>query len=82
MYPEAMRGLVDEHGVRALGRWFTDEVIYCVLRAPSLRPFCRHPTDHNLPCDDVHPIAGTDTEIVRAAITELWPGDQRIEIAS
>ena len=48
-----------------------------MLRAPSPQAFCRHHTEHNLPCDDVHPIAGADMDLVRAVIAELWPGDQR-----
>ena len=35
MHREAMRGIVDPHGVQPLGHWVTDRVIYCVLRAPS-----------------------------------------------
>jgi hypothetical protein len=38
--------------------------------------------EHGLPCDDVHPIAGADMDLVRAAIAELWPGDQRVRVAS
>jgi hypothetical protein len=82
MYLEAMRGLVDKHGVQPRGCWFTDGAIYCVLQAPSLQAVCRHHTDHNLPCDDVHSIAGADMAIVRAVIAELWPGDQHVTVAS
>jgi Protein of unknown function (DUF4242) len=82
MYLEAMRGLVDEHGAQPLGYWLTDGAIYCVLRAPREEAFCRHHADRGLPCDDVHPIAGADMDIVRAVIAELWPGDQRVRVAS
>jgi hypothetical protein len=77
LYLEAVQGLVDKHGAQPLGHWLADEVIYCVLRAPSREAFCRHHADHGLPCDDVHPIAGADMDLVRAVIAELWPGDQR-----
>jgi hypothetical protein len=77
MYLEAVQRLVDEHGVQPLGHWLADGVLYCVLRAPSLQAVCQHHADHNLPCDDVHPIAGADMDLVRAVIAELWPGDQR-----
>lgn len=53
-----------------------------MLRAPSLEAFCRHHADHGLPCDDVHPIAGADMDLVRAVVAERWPGDQRVDIAS
>jgi hypothetical protein len=81
MQLEAAHGLVDAHGAQPLGHWLVDGVIYCVLRAPSQQAFCRHHADHRLPCDDVHPIAGADVHFVRAAIAELWPGDQRVELA-
>jgi hypothetical protein len=82
MHLEAVRGLVDEHGARPLRHWVTNGVIYCVLRAPSREAFCRHHAERGLPCDDVHQIAGADMDLVRAAIAELWPGDQRVELAS
>ena len=82
LYLEAMRGLVDEHGAQPLGQWFTDGAIYCVLRAPSLEALCQHHAERGLPCDDVHPIAGADMDLVRAVIAELWPGDQRLRVAS
>ena len=75
MFLEAARGLVDEHGVQPLGYWLTDGAIYCVLRAPSLEALCRHHAERGLPCDDVHPIAGADMDIVRAAIADHWPTD-------
>ena len=68
---EAAQGLVEEHGAQPLGYWLTDGVISCVLRAPSLEAFCRHHADHGLPCDDVHPIAGADMDLVRAVVAEL-----------
>jgi hypothetical protein len=60
----------------------THGVISCVLRAHSREAFCRRRADRGLPCDDVHPIAGEDMDIVRAGIAELWPGDRRVGIAS
>jgi hypothetical protein len=33
LHLEVARGLVDEHGVQALGHWLTNGVIYCVARA-------------------------------------------------
>ena len=78
MYLEAMsRGPVDKHGVQALQRWITNGVVYCVMQAPSQEAFYRYHADHDLPCDDVHPIVGADMDIVRAVVGELWPGDQR-----
>ena len=82
MYLEPMRGLVNERGAQPLGCWLTDEAIYCVLRSPGQEVFWQHHADHNLACDDVHPIAGADMDIVRAVIAELWPGDQHVAVAS
>ena len=82
MHLEVVQGLVDEHGAQPLGHWLTDGVIYCVLRAPSQEAFCRHHADHGLPCEDIHQIAGADMDIVRTVVAELWPGDQRVDIAS
>ena len=82
MQLKAAQGVVAEHGAQPLGHWLLDGVIYCVLRAPSLEAFCRHHADHGLPCDDVHPIAGADMDLVRTAIAELWPADRRVEFAS
>jgi hypothetical protein len=50
--------------------------VCCVLRAPSQEAFRRHHAERGLPCDDVHPIAGADMDIVRAAIAKLWPADR------
>ena len=85
MHREAMRGIVDKHGVQPLAHWITDGVIYCVVRAPSLEALCEHHAERGLACDDVHlltglrrrdPIAIERIETVRAAIVDLWPTDQ------
>jgi hypothetical protein len=76
-----LRGIADEHGVQPLAHWVMNGVIYCVQRAPSRQAFCRHHAAHGLPCDDVHWIASADTDIARV-VAELWPGDQRVDIAS
>ena len=80
LHLEAARGLVDAHGIQALGHWITNGVIYCVVRAPSREAFCRHHAERGLPCDDVHRIA--DLDRVAHAIAELWPGDQYADITS
>src|SRR5918911_2892204 len=79
LHLETVYGLVDEHGAQPLAHWLSDGVIYCMVRAPSQEAFCRHHTQRNLPCDDVHPIGGADVDLVRAAIAELWPGDQYVD---
>ena len=82
MHREAMRGSVDPHGVQPLGHWVTDRLIYCVLRAPSDEAVCRYHTERGLPCDELHPITGLrgshplsadETQLVRAALADLWP---------
>jgi hypothetical protein len=80
LHLEVARGLVDAHGVRSLGHWLTNGVICCVLRAPSREASCRHHAERGLRCDDVHQIA--DMAGATHAIAELWPGDQRVELAS
>jgi hypothetical protein len=91
MHLEAVWSLVDQHGVQPLAHWLTNGVIYCVVQAPSDEAVCQHHADHGLSCDDLHGIVGlrgrrpllaTEIEILRAAIAELWPGDQRVEVAS
>jgi (2Fe-2S) ferredoxin len=79
---EALRGIVDEHGVQPLAHWVTDGVIYCVVRAPSVKALCQHHAERGLPCEDLrpitrlrgrnHPLSAKETQLVRAAIN-LWP---------
>jgi hypothetical protein len=80
LHLEVARGLIDAHGVQALGRWLTNGVIYCVLRVPSPEAFCRHHAERGLRCDDVHQLA--DLGAVTHAIAELWPADQYVDLAS
>ena len=79
---EALRGIVDRHGVLPLAHWVTDGVIYCVVQASNSDAFCRHHADRGLTCDNVHPIEGLrgshplraeETEVVRAVLANLWP---------
>ena len=80
LHLEVAPGLVDAHGVQALGHWLTNGVIYCVLRAPSQEAFCRHHAERGLRCDDLRQLA--DLGGVTHAIAEFWPGDQDADIAS
>ena len=83
MHREAMRDIVDEHGVQPLGHWVTDRVIYCVMRAPSREAVCRYHANRGLPCDELRPVAGLrgsqplgakEAQIVRAVLNR-WPVD-------
>ena len=83
MHSEALRAIVDEHGVQSLGHWVTDRVIYCVVRAPSQEAFCRHHAERGLACDELrpvtgpggsHPLGAKEALIVRAVLNR-WPGD-------
>ena len=91
MHLEAVWGLVDQHGAQPLAHWLTNGVLYCIVQASSREACCRHHADHGLACDDLHrilglrgwrPLLAAETEIVRAAIAALWPGDQPVELAS
>jgi hypothetical protein len=82
LHSEALRGIVDQHGAQPLAHWVTDGVIYCIMQAPDQEAFCRHHADHGLPCDELHPITGLrgshplsadETQLVRAALADLWP---------
>jgi Protein of unknown function (DUF4242) len=81
MHREAVRGILDQHGVQPLAHWATDGVIYCVVHAPDEEAFCEHHAERGLACDERRPITGLrgshplsveEAELVRSVIN-LWP---------
>ena len=55
---EALRGILDQHGVQPLAHWVTDGVIYCVVQAPDKEASCQHHAERGLACDELRPITG------------------------
>ena len=80
---EALRGILDQHGVQPLAHWVTDGVIYCVVQAPDKEASCQHHAERGLACDELRPItglrgsrplSGEETKRVRTIIN-FWPTD-------
>jgi hypothetical protein len=89
LHSEARQQLVDAHGVRPIGHWAEDGTIYCVLEAPDQAAVCQHHADRDLPCDQIHPIAGVDgsrpisvvdNAAVRAFIARTWHSPARATV--
>jgi hypothetical protein len=71
MQREVRRGIVDAHGVRPIGTWVRDGVIYCIVVAPDETAVCEHHADRGLRCDDLHPIeALSEQQAVDAAVRD------------
>ena len=82
LYLEARQHALDPHGVRSVGQWIEDGVIYCIVIASAEEAVCQHHADRGLTCDELHELgelggrAPADDEDdqarVRAAIRQLW----------
>ena len=81
MHRERRDRVMDPNGVRAIGHWVGDGVIYCILDAPDADAAYRHHADRGLPCDDLHVVIGLegraptsdkDQATVRSVIRRLW----------
>src|SRR5215212_4485258 len=78
---EVDSGFVDPNGVRILGHWAEEGVIYCVIEGPDEAAIVKHHAVRLLRCNDLHPLDGLsgspkvtiqDDVVVRAEIMRYW----------
>jgi hypothetical protein len=81
MIRETEEQAVDPRGVRIVGHWLDDALVYCVLDAPDSDAVCQHHAARGVVCEDLHEIAASHDAwhvashveaLVRQSIASFW----------
>ena len=74
---EAQHGEVDPSGTRPLSHWIADQVIYCIMGAPSEEAVRQHHAARGIRVTEIYNLHQEQawTDAIRAAIVALWPAD-------